>query len=213
MRYCKNETLQKFVEKLVKEIKFENNRRQPNGKPLNIPFLISVLCQAFNSYENTYSEFILDIENSSDYDIVIEETSNDYNGICKIIIYFYLGKDENDFDKEANFKYDLEFAYDEKYYGYCECRPNDRDYREDKGCCGHDCDWNAPEFEMRKSIFVANQSWIGDEHDYWNFEDEFYLDDKEENERKAREERGNKIKYLKKTIENAQKELKELENM
>lgn len=66
---------------------------------------------------------------------------------------------------------------------------------------------------MRKSLLVSSQTWDGDEHDYWDFEDKFYADDKEENEKKLLAEREYKIKNLKETIENAQKKLKELENL
>lgn len=55
--------------------------------------------------------------------------------------------------------------------------------------------------------------WSGDEHDYWDFEDKFYANDKEENEKKLLAERECKIRNLKETIESAQKELKKLENL
>ena len=212
MRYSKNKTLQKFIEKLIKELKFENENRRPNDRPLDIPFLISVLSQDFNENENRYAQFISDLENAIQYNILIGESANEHSGICRINIYFYI-KDEDYFDSEANFEYYIEFAYDERYYGWCECKPNDPDYREDYGCCGHGCDWDAPKFKMRKSIFVSNHSWDGDEHDYWDFEDKFYSEDKEETEKRKNRERENKVRRLKETIENAQKELKELENM
>lgn len=66
---------------------------------------------------------------------------------------------------------------------------------------------------MRKSLLVSSQTWNGDEHDYWGFEDKFYSNDKEENEKKLLAEREYKIKNIKETIENAQKELKKLENL
>ena len=53
----------------------------------------------------------------------------------------------------------------------------------------------------------------GDEHDFWDFEDKFYADDNEEKQKKLLAEREYKIKSLKETIENAQKELKKLENL
>ena len=105
------------------------------------------------------------------------------------------------------------FSYDERNLRYCECSPGDLDYREDKHCCGHGCDWEASKIEVRKSILVSRCSWDGDEHDYWDFEDEFYADDKEENEKKKLAEREYKIRELKETIENAQKELEKLENL
>lgn len=112
-----------------------------------------------------------------------------------------------------DFEYEIVFDYDERNWGYCECNPSDLDYREDKHCCGHGCDWDAPSIKVRKSFLISEHSWSGDEHDYWDFEDKFYADDKEENEKKLLAEREYKIKSLKETIENAQKELKKLENL
>ena len=66
---------------------------------------------------------------------------------------------------------------------------------------------------MRKSFIISEHSWSGDEYDYWDFEDKFYANDNEENEKKLLTEREYKIKSLKETIENAQRELKELENL
>ena len=65
----------------------------------------------------------------------------------------------------------------------------------------------------KKKFSCIEHPWSGDEHDYWDFEDKFYADDKEENEKKLLAERERKIRNLKETIENAQKELKKLENL
>lgn len=86
-----------------------------------------------------------------------------------------------------------------------------KDYREDKHCCGYGCDWWAPAFEIRKSYIMGRHSWDGDEHDYWDFEDDFYKDDKELADKKAEEDRLIKIKELKNQIETASKKLAELE--
>ena len=129
---------------------------------------------------------------------------------------FLYNETENDNLKcveEADFRYEITFSYDERNWGYCECSLGDPDYREDKHCCGHGCDWDAPSVEVRKSFLVSNHSWSGDEHDYWDFEETFYDNDKEENEKKMLAERKYKINSLKATIENAQKRLKELENL
>ena len=52
----------------------------------------------------------------------------------------------------------------------------------------------------------------GDEHDYWEFEDEFYLSDKELAKKKENEDREREIKELRNRIEMYQKRLAELEN-
>ena len=144
----------------------------------------------------------------------IDESRNDYNGIIDITVVLVDINNSEDLDiLYSDYHYRFEFSYDTRDYGYCECTPDMPDYREDKHCCGHGCDWEAPSVEVRKSFLVSNHSWHGDEHDYWDFEDKFYADDKEENEKKLLAERECKIRNLKETIENAQKELKKLENL
>lgn len=213
MKFCNNNTLQEFVGRLVETLKRENEYRKPDEEPIDIPFLISNLCEDFNNSEKVYSDFIKDLRNCDSYSISIEEPSLGYwYEFCKVNIYFFYLNDCSD-EEETKFKYEIEFNCIERNWGYCECSPNDPDYREDKHCCGHGCDWNAPEFEIRKSYLVSKHSWDGDEHDYWDFEDKFYANDKEENEKKLLAEREYKIRNLKETIENAQKELKKLENL
>lgn len=211
MKYCGNSTLQAFTKMLVDTLKEENECRGANGKKLNIPFLISTLCQSFEKDEILYNQFIFDLEVTDHYDILISDSNNDYYGICKADVYFYETPDEkNNYESELNFKYEIDFTYDERNYGYCECTSSDPDYREDKQCCGHGCDFDAPKFEMRKSLLISNCSWDGDEHDYWDFEDKFYANDNEENRKKKLMEREYKIKDLEETIRNAQKQLNEL---
>lgn len=212
MKYSDNITIQKFIEQLIDVLKYENTYREPNGKKLDIPFLVSVLWQDLTNNYECYNEFCSDLRDCDNYDIVIGE---DNYCICKVNVFLY-NETENDNWKcveEADFRYENTFSYDERNWGYCQCSPGDPDYREDKHCCGHGCDWESPSIEVRKSFLVSNHSWSGDEHDYWDFEDKFYADDKEENEKKLLAEREYKIKSLKETIENAQKELEKLENL
>lgn len=213
MKYSANITIQNFIERLVEVLKYENTYGELNGKKLDVPFLVSVLCQDLTNNYECYNEFCSDLRDCDNYDIVIGE---DNYCICKVNVFIYNESENNNLEccvEESDFKYEITFSYDERNWGYCECSPGDPDYREDKHCCGHECDWEAPEFEIRKSYLVSKHSWDGDEHDYWDFEDEFYADDKEENEKKKLIEREYKIKSLKETIENAQKELEKLENL
>ena len=210
MKYSDNITIQKFIEQLIDVLKYENTYREPNGKKLDIPFLVSALWQdLMNNYE-CYNEFCSDLRDCYNYDIVIRD-DNYY--LCKANVFLYNEDDDLKCVGESDFRYEITFGYDERNWEYCECKPGDPDYREDKGCCGHGCDWYAPSIEVRKSFLVSQRLWSGDEHDYWDFEDKFYADDKEENEKKKLAEREYKIRHLKETIENAQKELKELENL
>ena len=85
------------------------------------------------------------------------------------------------------------------------------DYREDKHCCGHGCDATFCEFSLHKVLHITSGSWYGDEHDYWEFEDEFYTSDKELADKKAEEDKSRMIEELKNRIEADQKRLDELE--
>ncbi len=202
MKYSDNITIQKFIEQLIDVLKYENTYRTPNGKKIDIPFLVFALWQDLMDNYECYDKFCSDLRDCDNYDIVIGE---DNYCICKVNVFLY-NETENDNWKcveKADFRYEITFSYDE----------GDPDYREDKHCCGHGWDWDAPSVEVRKSFLVSNHSWSGDEHDYWDFENKFYANDKEENEKKLLAEREYKIRNLKETIENAQKELKKLENL
>ena len=54
---------------------------------------------------------------------------------------------------------------------------------------------------------MGKHSWDGDEHDYWDFEDEFYNVDEKEKQEKQKQA---KINRLKNQIEDLQKELDKL---
>ncbi len=209
MQKLKNDTLQTFIELFIKKLKNENNARiKNNEKELDIPFIISSLCQSFNNKENEYKDFISDLE-SYDYGIFIDNC-NDFNGILNIRISFFdLWNEEN----EPNYEYKICFFYDERHYGYCECTPNMPDYREDKHCCGHGCDADFCSFTLHKITHIIEYTWIGDEHDYWEFEDKFYLTDKQLADKKTKEEKTKKIKELKARIEADTKKLAELEKI
>ena len=212
MKYSVNITIQNFIERLVEVLKYENTYGELNGKKLDVPFLVSVLWQDLMDNYECYDEFCSDLRDCDDYDIVI---GDDNYSICKVNVFLY-NDTENDNWKcveESDFRYEITFSYDERNWGYCEWRTDDKDYREDERGCGRGCDWDAPNVYIYKRELINDASWQGDQHDYWDFEDKFYLDNKKANEKRMKEERACKIRNLKETIENAQKELKKLENL
>ena len=221
MQKLQNNTLQKFIDILIEELKQKNEDRKLydiDVDELDIPFIISSLWQSFNNRENDYKEFISDLENYSEYNVIIEESKNDYNGIIDVLIslvkYETLDNTEDfSFDNYdcPGYGYRFEFSYNERNWGYCECTPDMPDYREDKHCCGHGCDAYFCEFELHKIVHVIKDTWHGDEHDYWDFEDEFYASDKEMEDKKAEEDKKRMINQLKNEIEVATKKLAELE--
>ncbi len=215
MQKLENGTLQRFLEELTDVLKAENEDREYENKSeddrysiLNIPFIVSSLWEAFRAEPNTYSDFIKCLNKAYDYQINIVEPDNDYYGICKAIVGFHVS--DKVYEGLEEYQYEIEFYYDPRDCGYCQCKPTDKDYREDKDCCGHGCDWWAPAFEMRKSFNASNHKWNGEEHDYWDFEDEFYASDKELEEKKAKEDKARMIKELKNRIEVDSKKLAEL---
>lgn len=80
MNYSNNTVFQYFIEQLIEALKYENECREPNGKKLDIPFLISALWQDLENNHRRYDEFSSDLRNCNNYNITIE--NYDYY-ICK----------------------------------------------------------------------------------------------------------------------------------
>lgn len=218
MQKLENNILQSFLDKLIAAIKEDNRSTNTHtAKPLNIPFIISSLYQSFNKDTNIYEEFIQDLCLYPDYDISITDSKNDYNGIVDVEINLVKFPDDEENEQyymsshSPDYNYKLRFTYDTRDYGYCQCTPDMPDYREDKHCCGHGCDATFCEFSLHKVLNITSHSWDGDEHDYWEFEDEFYLNDKELADKKKEEDREREIAELRNRIEADQKKLAELE--
>ena len=199
----KNPTLQKFILQLIDAIKEEN--RDAIGyvepKQLDIPFVISSLYQSFKDYPKKFTEFIKDLEDYPDYEIVIE-IPQIYDTVATATVFFVECYPlHEDGDNILDFRYVINFELDDRPWGYCECTPDMPDYREDKHCCGHGCDATFCRFTLTKTYDVTFGSWNGDEHDYWDFEDEFYMSESELKAKKEREEREKEIRRLKDEIE------------
>lgn len=213
MQILQNYILQKFLDKFINELKNYNDYMKYLGtKELNIPFIISSLWQSFDKNTYKYEEFISDLEKWSDYQISIDESTNDYDGIIDVTVVLVDVNNSEYLDiVYSNYNYRFEFSYDERLFGYCECTPDMPDYREDKHCSGHGCDASFCQFILYKVLHITKDTWHGDEHDYWDFEDEFYASDKELADKKAVEEKTRMINELKRRIEAESKKLAELE--
>ena len=126
MQKLENSTLQKFIEKLIEELKREKEYSRLKNNQLDIPFIISAMYQSFKNNTEKYEDFIADLDKYSDYGLYIEDSQNDYNGLIDIGITLvrYIN-DENDytFTDYDNPDYDYKFTltYDERHYSYCEC--------------------------------------------------------------------------------------------
>ena len=217
MEKLENNVLQRFMFELIEVLKEYNETTNTHtAKSLNIPFIISTLYQNFSEKADKYDEFIQDLCLYPDYNFLILDSQNDYSGIIDVEIN--LVKYQNEENEQyymnghsPNYDYKLYFTYDTRDYGYCQCTPDMPDYREDKQCCGHGCDAAFCKFSLHKVLHIASGSWKGDEHDYWEFEDEFYLGDKELAKKKENEDREREIEELKNRSEADQKRLKDLE--
>jgi len=213
-----NNVLQRFMFELIEVLKEYNETTNTHtAKLLNIPFIISTLYQNFSEKADKYDEFIQDLCLYPDYNFLILDSQNDYSGIIDVEINLVKYPDEENEQyymnsHSSNYDYKFCFTYDTRDYGYCQSTPDMPDYREDKQCCGHGCDAAFCKFSLHKVLHIVSGTWEDDEHDYWDFEDEFYLSDKELAEKKEKEDREREIEELKNRIEMYQKRLAELEN-
>ena len=187
------ELSKQLINDIIEELKYYDIEEE------RICFMISPLCQSIKNNK----EFLDDINNYI-YDITYKN-SEEYLSIGILAIDLY---DEVK-DEYLNYIYEIEFSYDERLWGYCECSKEDKDYDERYKCCGHGCDWSAPKYSIRKIEQICTNSWEGDQHDYWDFKDNFYNVTEEE---KEKEIKNNRIKELEEMIKRCKKELDELKN-
>lgn len=208
MQKCGNETLQKFIERLVETVTDCDNGHDEDVivKKNMLPFVVSSLWQSFRAESSTFNGFIKDLEEYSEYHINIIRPTNDYCGICDFQIYLCDSWSSN----EPGSSYRISIFYDQRDWGYCDCTPDMKDYREDKDCCGHGCDWWAPGFSLHKVMDVYEYTWNGDEHDFWDFEDDFYKSESELDEKRRNSEREYEIKEIQERIRADEQRLKEL---
>lgn len=169
---------EKFIQELIKELNYENDRRiDSDKKPLDVCYMVSVVEQQIDKYK----EFMEDLQTKNwlinGYD---EDTTGGYtNGRIRILIE----KTEEEYE---DYCYYIEFLYDERNRGYCQCTSEDDGYDKEHGCCGIDCDWTAPAFIITKEVSMGYNTWEGQQRDYWEYEKRFNL--KQENKNKEIEE-------------------------
>ena len=193
--------IDEFIKRLTDVLIYKNN----NGMNfcIDIPFIIAPLKQ--NLSQEKYKDFI---DSLSNYDYLISYEHDEDNEYINdsIDIDFY----QEYQNEQENFSYKIEFINNDRYLGYCECKQEGEGYRKDKDCCGYKCDWTAPSFSMEKTIFLGKNSWNGSQHDYWDFEDNFYNINVELDKEKKEKERNDRIKYINNQIEKLQNELTKL---
>ena len=199
--------INQFIKNIVECLEFENIDRMHDGKSqLDIPFMIATLYQRLSDKE--YSSFVEDLS-KYDYSIDYFEGDNEENYYTDGYILIQLSdKTDDHFNSSCcNYKYKIIFNIDERFQGYCFCKSTDEDYDDRYKCCGHDCDWDAPQFILQKIENIGSSSFDGDQHDFWNFKDKFN-ETCEEEEKKL--EIQLKIKQLQIQKENIEKEIEKL---
>lgn len=180
-----------LIDKIIKEL--------VNEEAEDISFIVAPLYQTLEDNE----ELLNDI---SKYKYYVTYSEPEYDEYSNGYISIYL---EDEDGNSLPYRYELEFNTDRRLLGHCQCSDEDKDYDARYGCCGHGCDWYAPTYSIRKITYICNNSWIGDEHDYWEFEDNFYNVTEKEKESEIRQ---SKINDLKDNIRFYQKELDKILN-
>lgn len=177
---------ERFIQQLIKELNEESKWRvlHENKKPLDVCYMVSVVDQQIENYQ----EFMHDLQTRNwlinGYD---EDTTGGYtNGKIGILIEKTEEEKEYRNDVYEDYCYYIEFLYDERHWGYCECSADDEGYNEKHKCCGNGCDWDAPAFRITKEINMGYSTWKGQQRDYWEYEERFNL--KQENKNKEVEE-------------------------
>lgn len=188
-----------LIESIIKCFEEENeNREYYKHKLIDIPFYVSVLEQNLNN--DKYKELHKDLEKLEWHLVFLDEENYYINSKIQIVFE----------DRNIPYSYMITFEYDNRYWGYCQCSKEDADYDARYDCCGHGCDWSAPKFSITKETYLGSSSFKGDEHDYWDFKDNYYSVTEKD---KQEQERLSKIKALKEEKAKIEKELNELENV
>jgi len=198
----------KFIEDVVKELNDVNRERiEENKNPLDIPFMVSVLDQQLETCE----EFIHDISKNK-YLINGFEEAEGIIGRMQVLI------EKPEHEKESHllihafydYCYYIDFFAEPRLYDECKCSPDDEGYNHEYGCCGLDCEWYAPSFEIYKSIFLKKATWKGNQRDYWEYEKKFKENEKRKNKEVEEYKKIKEKERIQQQIEELQNKLKSL---
>lgn len=196
-----------FIEKLIIELNSENKRRIIYDKePINICFIVSALDQQLDNCK----EFINILNNKEWFINGYEE--DDTGGYTYGRIEVLIEKKSGTIGALEDYCYYINFSYDDRNWGYCQCIPEDDDYNEVHKCCGNGCDWTAPAFNITKEIYVHSGEWDGLERDYWEYEDKFNKNQKNRSIEVEEYKKEQKRKNLEKQIKELQGKLDSLHN-
>lgn len=164
---------EKFIKELIESLEFHNTHKEEEDENIDVCSIVSVVDQQIEKCQ----DFMEDIS-SKEFQIGMykKDTTEGYtNGD----IYIYIIKGYEDFNGYEsptiyeNYHYCIEFLIDERFWGYCDCSPEDEGYNEEYGCCGKGCDWVAPKFSISKIFEMETFKWVGLESEYWDYKKEY----------------------------------------
>lgn len=197
---------ERFIQKLIKELNKENKYREC---PLDVCYMVSVVEQQIDKCK----EFMEDLQTKNWLiNGYYKDTTGGYtNGKIRILIEKTEEEKEYQNDVYEDYCYYIEFLYDERYWAYCQCTPEDDGYDKEHGCCGIDCDWIAPAFRITKEVSVGvnmgYNTWEGQQRDYWEYEKQFNLKQKNKNKEVEEYQKQQKKDRILKEIQRLQDEL------
>lgn len=208
-----SEVKKKLINEIVEELNNENKRRiEDNKTPLDVCYMVSVLDQQIENCK----EFMQDISTNKFIVNGYEEdnTGGYTNGKLTVLIEKPDKEKESEYiiDAYYNYIYEIEFGFDNRYWGYCECSPNDEGYNPVHKCCGNGCDWSAPAFSVHKIETLGSYSWCGLEKDYWEYEKKFNEDINNKNIEVEKFKKEQSLAYINKQVEELLAKKKDLEN-
>lgn len=176
-----NDIINNLINDMKEELSFFSN------KEIYDKYLITI---KDNLIKEDYIEFLRDIS-TKDYDVQSRIDDNCEN-IIGIDVYV---------DEDVDYFYRIRFTDYEELIGYCACVPDDEGYDARYDCCGEDCDWLRPGFNLSKVVVIGSEQYEGDEKSLWNKLDEF---------RKVSDEEKEKI-IIQKEIDEIDAQIKELQ--
>jgi len=188
---------EQFIRNLIDVLNEINGELVSNNKnPIDVCYVVSVIDQQIESCK----EFMEDITQNKYRIYGFKRDDENYNGSIKVLI------------KKSNYEYLINFTEDERMFGYCECTSGDKYYNSKYQCCGFQCDWYAPAFELKKIINLNGLRWVGLRRDYWAYEEQFEVNEKNKNDDVEKHRKEQEKKYIENQIKEWQEKLKNLES-
>lgn len=203
---------EKFIRDLINELNDINEREliYHDKNPLDICYIVSVIDQQIENCKDFMENISKNKYYINGYD---EDHSQGYTqGRIRILIEKLDEEKESEymFDAYYDYCYYIEFLYDERLWGYCQCTSDMPGYNKEHDCCGNGCDWTAPAFRIEKSISLGGGKWRGSESDYWKYEEQFNQNEENKNKEVKEYEKKKQKEYLEKQIEELQEKLNNL---